>query len=201
MVKECEVLVSGIFSRPTYEPLAIDPAGRSHLVVADHVFAPDAAFLSTLPTSAPVEIWSVIGDSRVSQDPLSDSPATTRSFRATAQLLDAVEHRLSRERVGFRLYAIGLEAFVWDVAKLARAIGLDKGEYRLTHAGSERRRVYCVHCRTFTENVVTNIVSCSGCGAHLLVRDHFSQRLAAFMGVQADAEIPDELPRIEEAFL
>ena len=39
MVKECEVLVSGIFSRPTYEALAIDPVGRSHLVVADHVFS------------------------------------------------------------------------------------------------------------------------------------------------------------------
>ena len=79
-------------------------------------------------------------------------------------------------------------------------MGLDKDEYDLTHAGSERRRVYCIHCRAFTENVATNIVACSGCGAHLLVRDHFSRRLAAFMGVQVDAEIPGGLPSIEEAF-
>jgi hypothetical protein len=180
--------------------LAIDPVGRSHLVVADHVFAPDPAFCSTLPTGASVEIWSAIGDSRVSQDPLSDSTTTSRSFRSAAQLIDAIEHRLSRERVGFRLYAVGLETFVWDVAKLARAMGLDKDEYHLTHAGSERRRVYCIHCRAFTENVATNIVACSGCGAHLLVRDHFSRRLAAFMGVQVDAETPGELPSVEEAF-
>ena len=192
--------VSGIFSRPTYERLAIDPAGRSHLIVADHVLALEPTFFATSPTGTPVESWSTTGDSRVSQNPLSNSHATSRSFRSTAQLMDAVEHRLSRERVGFRLYAVGLEAFVWDVAKLARAMGMDKGEYHLTHAGSQCRRVYCVHCRAFTENVTINLVACSGCGAHLLVRDHFSRRLSAFMGVEADAEAPGELPPIEEAY-
>ena len=192
--------VPGIFSRPTYERLAIDPAGRSHLIVADHVLPLEPAFLAAAPTGAPVESWSTVGDSRVSQAPLSDSHATLRSFRSTAQLMEAVEHRLSRERVGFRLYAVGLEAFVWDVAALARATGMDKGEYRLTHAGSERRRVHCVHCRALTENVATNLVACGGCGARLLVRDHFSRRLSAFMGVQADAETPGELPPIEEAY-
>jgi hypothetical protein len=33
------------------------------------------------------------------------------------------------------------------------------------------------------------------------VRDHFSRRLAAFMGVQADAENPGELPQPEQLYL
>ncbi|VTZ25057.1 conserved hypothetical protein [Methylocella tundrae] len=200
MVKEFEVLVSGIVSRPVYEALAIDPTGRSHLIAADHAMAPGAELLASLPGNARVEFWSALGDSRIAQSPLPELNAISRSFRSTTQLLDALPHRLARERMGFRLYAVGLEAFVWDVAKLARSLGMDDGEYHLTHAGSERRRVYCVHCRAFTENVATNIVACSGCGAHLLVRDHFSRRLAAFMGVQVDAESPGELPSIEEAF-
>ena len=120
------MLVSGIFSRPTYEALAIDPVGRSHLVVADHVFAPDPAFFSTLPTGASVEIWSTIGDSRVSQDPLNDPFTTSRNFRSATQLIDAIEHRLSRERVGFRLYAVDLDLCLGRCEACARD-GLGQG--------------------------------------------------------------------------
>ncbi len=67
--------------------------------------------------------------------------------------------------------------------------------------GSLARRVYCVHCRTATEDVRTNIVRCTGCERWLLVRDHYSRRLAAYMGVMADAEAPGELPPIKEVYL
>ena len=33
-----------------------------------------------------------------------------------------------------------------------------------------------------------------------LVRDHYSRRLAAYMGVMADAETPGELPPVREVF-
>jgi hypothetical protein len=51
------------------------------------------------------------------------------------------------------------------------------------------------------ENVRTNIVSCDACGRWLLVRDHYSRRLAAYMGVMVDAEVPGERPPIEEVFV
>lgn len=50
------------------------------------------------------------------------------------------------------------------------------------------------------EGVTTSIVTCTGCGAPLFVRDHFSRRLAAFMGVQVDAEVPGEVPEAEELY-
>ena len=34
----------------------------------------------------------------------------------------------------------------------------------------------------------------------LLVRDHYSRRLAGFMGVMVDAEVPREVPPIKETF-
>jgi hypothetical protein len=49
--------------------------------------------------------------------------------------------------------------------------------------------------------VRTNIVRCVGCERWLLVRDHYSRRLAAYMGVMADAEVPGELPPLAEVFL
>jgi hypothetical protein len=50
------------------------------------------------------------------------------------------------------------------------------------------------------EDVATNIADCRGCGARLFVRDHFSRRLAAFMGVMVDAEVPGEVPEIEVVY-
>jgi len=67
--------------------------------------------------------------------------------------------------------------------------------------GAPARRVYCIHCRATTEEVRTNIVSCVDCKRWLLVRDHYSRRLAAYMGVMADAESPGELPPVREVFV
>jgi hypothetical protein len=57
--------------------------------------------------------------------------------------------------------------------------------------------VRCVHCQTLLDDVTMSLVDCTGCGATLFVRDHFSARLAAFMGVKVDAELPGELPDAE----
>jgi dimethylamine monooxygenase subunit C len=44
-------------------------------------------------------------------------------------------------------------------------------------------------------------VSCAGCARWLLVRDHYSRRLAAYMGVMVDAEAPGALPPLKDVFL
>ena len=56
------------------------------------------------------------------------------------------------------------------------------------------RRVQCVHCKGITENVSTDPFVCSHCGLNLFVRDHYSRRLAAFQGVNIDAEDPGQVP-------
>ena len=102
--------------------------------------------------------------------------------------------------MGDRLYVLGTEPFLWSVATAAAIVGFGPEQIRLCHAGSLQRRVWCTHCHGFTEPVTTNVVPCAGCGRHLLVRDHFSRRLGAFMGVMVDAEAPGEIPAIEEVF-
>jgi len=179
-----------IKSRPIYEPFRIDPAGRAHLIVTD---------LSALPEDigelefSNIELWVV----HVVAPGIQAQDSAPRAFRAVADLLATLAVRLRREQVGFRLYAVGTEPFLWDVHNAARAAGLGKGEILLTHAGSLKRRVYCTHCKTMNEDVTTSIVKCRACNANLFVRDHFSRRLAAFMGVAVDAEVPGEIPAAE----
>jgi len=80
----------------------------------------------------------------------------------------------------------------------ADAINLNKDEVLREHAGSFVRRVWCVHCDGYTENVTQRVFDCPHCARTLVVRDHYSRRLAAFQAVKADAEVPGELPEAEE---
>jgi dimethylamine monooxygenase subunit C len=189
----------GIKSRPVYQPVGLDASGARHLLVVDGPSPPPEGLRSEL--GAFPEVWTVARDGR--QPPsryMAAAPGGAHVFRSLAFLFDALKRRLAKETMGFRLYAIGSETFLADVASLGVAAGLSRSEMALGHVGSLSRRIYCVHCQALTEGVTANVVTCSGCGASLFVRDHFSVRLAAFMGVQIDAEEPGLLPPIETLY-
>jgi DNA-directed RNA polymerase subunit RPC12/RpoP len=179
-------------SRPVYDKLRIDPQGRTHLIVTDLEAIPDDAIGAGLGLSN-IKSWVV---ARAAPG-IAAAPPGSRAFRSVADLRSHLSHHLAREPVGLRLYAVGTEAFLWDVANTARAAGMGSDEVFLSQAGSLRRRVYCTHCKSMNEEVTTSIATCRACGARLFVRDHFSRRLAAFMGVMVDAEVPGEIPEIE----
>lgn len=180
----------GIMSRPRYARLRPDPAGRRHLILSDQDRLPAEAF-EAVPE--PHELW-VVGDDDAAPE------GAARRFPSRAALLAALTERLAGEHAGLRLYAAGTEAFIWDADRAARAAGMGRDEVFLCQAGSLCRRVYCTHCTRLTEDVTTSVFRCPGCGRHLFVRDHFSRRLGAFMGVMADAEVPGEVPPAEEIY-
>jgi hypothetical protein len=124
-----------------------------------------------------------------------------RAFAGTPALLEHFRTTLGQSLMGTRLYVAGPESFIGLVMKIALEFNLNKDEIRAEECGSLARRVYCIHCRATTESVRTNIVQCIRCRRWLLVRDHYSRRLAAYMGVMADAEAPGELPPLKEVFL
>src|SRR5882757_5473226 len=122
-------------------------------------------------------------------------------FDDAASLLDAFRTILNESLMGTRLYVAGPESFIGLAMKIALEFDLNKDEVRTEEMGTLARRVYCVHCRATTEEVRTNIVRCAKCERWLLVRDHYSRRLAAYMGVMVDAEAPGEVPPVKEVFL
>lgn len=208
------MLVTGIKSKPVYEPLRADPGGRYHLMLGKGP-GTDALLrvLNELKESAP----QALGNTRVLLAPDRDEHGNTpraaavafdhlglgnvRVFDGTTALLDGFRATLEESLMGTRLYVAGPESFIGLAMKLALQFDLNKDEIRAEELGSLARRVYCVHCRTTAEDVRTNIVRCSGCERWLLVRDHYSRRLAAYMGVMVDAEAPGELPPIKEVYL
>lgn len=179
-----------IKSRPLYSNFKLDVTGRAHLIVTNFL-EPPIALEDSLDG---ITLWTV-----QTIAPGVPAPATPsrRPFRATTELLPQLAARLAQATIGLRLYAIGSESFIWDAYNIATAAGLAPAEIFLHQAGPLVRRVYCTHCRTMQEDITLNIAPCPGCGAHLFVRDHFSRRLAAYMGVKIDAESPGETPAAE----
>jgi hypothetical protein len=180
-------------SQPAYAPLAADPSGRRHLLVAE----PDGleAVVRVLdelgPGAAPVEVY-WLGSV---PEALSKRVAVcVRAFDDFERLRFALAQRLATAGMGLRLYLSGREAFLWQASVPAREAGLLEDEIRREACGSPARRVFCVHCRTISEEVTTNPAACTGCGLLLEVRDHFSRALAAYAGVCVNAEDPSEVP-------
>lgn len=188
---------SDIKSRPGYLPLFRHSLGKCHLLLSDTTAFPEAAFAEGGSASDFDERWGIARHSRSIPHP---EDAENQAFRSTEHLLIALRRRLASETMGFRLYAVGTEPFLWAVFAAAEAAGMSREEISLFASGSKARRVYCNHCRTINEHVTTSITQCAGCRAHLFVRDHFSKRLNAFAGIQVDAEVPGDIPNIEELY-
>jgi hypothetical protein len=169
-------------SRPVYQPISIDPTGRWHLLVG---YAEGGTVIDRCLAACPGN--------------LKDDIAVLRGNDAAA-LLREVDTALAAAKMGLRLYVAGPETFLWDLSAIAIGYGMGKNEIGREVAGSIARRVFCVHCRTVAEAVTTDIHDCAGCGYALQVRDHFSRRMGAFMGVRIDAEMPGQIPERREAF-
>jgi hypothetical protein len=208
------MLVTGIKSKPVYAPLRADPRGRYHLMLG--LGAGEVALLRVLREMQAAALDGLartrvllipapaVGDASTAQAwreieglPLQE----VRAFSDVAALLGEFKSLLEDSLMGTRLYVAGPESFIGLAMKIALEFNLNKDEIRAEELGSLARRVYCIHCRTTAENVRTNIVRCLGCARWLLVRDHYSRRLAAYMGVMADAEAPGELPAIKDVFI
>jgi hypothetical protein len=214
------MLVTGIKSKPVYAPLRADTRGRYHLMLGKGIgnvalmrvlnelrsAAPQALARtrvlsipgegSTAPTGSTAP-----GGSPTSEDYTALGLEELRVFQDVPSLLRDFRSLLDGALMGTRLYVAGPESFIGLAMKIALEFDLNKDEIRAEELGTLARRVYCIHCRTTTEDVRTNIVRCVDCGSWLLVRDHYSRRLAAYMGVMVDAEAPGELPEIKEVFV
>ena len=96
--------------------------------------------------------------------------------------------------MGTQFYLAGTEGLIGQAEREIMATGFPFASIQKEQRGSTLRRVQCVHCKGITENVATDPFKCSHCGLNLFVRDHYSRRIAAFQGVNIDAEDPGLVP-------
>jgi hypothetical protein len=200
------MLVQGIKSRPVYRGIAVDPHARRHIFALEGEGAlalTEQREALTEEILARSEILYVPGGSQGrdrDRDLAGLGPDMFWQAPTIATMLFRLKGSLNNATMGTRLYISGTEGFIGQAMQVALDLGMDFNSIPTEHRGSLARRVQCVHCKGTTDNVTMSPFTCSHCGLKLLVRDHYSRRLAAFQGVNIDAEEPGTAPEPEELF-
>ncbi|MBL9049331.1 MAG: hypothetical protein JNK19_04380 [Tabrizicola sp.] len=189
-----------IRSRPVYAPLEARSASR-YVIVADGEGA-DAVVEMLAKANDRSEILSaahvmyVPGPNGTDKTSALEGLQASQFFRAPTipSLLPRLQRVLLDAHMGTQFYLAGTESLIGQAEREIMATGFPHAAIQKEHRGSTLRRVQCVHCKGITENVATDPFKCSHCGLNLFVRDHYSRRIAAFQGVNIDAEDPGKVP-------
>jgi hypothetical protein len=198
------VFPPSIPSRPTYGVLAPRP-GPAHLMIADGDGA--GAVLDLLGAGDA----GMAGGSHLIYLPGPDGTDRTAELAALglarfhrapsfAAALPRLRKILGDAHMGVQIYLAGSEGLIGQAQREVMEAGLPHDAVQTEHRGTTVRRVQCVHCKGITENVATDPFTCGHCGLALFVRDHYSRRIAAFQGVNIDAEDPGLVPPPVEKF-
>ena len=196
----------GIKSRPTYDKLKPDPFAKNNIVVIDASGSDAYLDMAKAASEQFLSRTTVLLDRESVPDAAVEGKVTSTKvgnfwiFPTLETLIARLDSVLAISKMGTRLYAAGREPLLGSVVKTAIAHGVSHNSVITEHRGSLKRRVQCVHCKGYTDNVTTNPVQCAHCGLTLLVRDHYSRRIGAFQGVCIDAEAPGEVPEIKVDF-
>ena len=192
-----------IKSRPVYGVL--EPrVGSHHLIIAD---GEGAAAVLDLMAKAPgmlaiAHIIYVPGPNGTDEAARLQALGARQFYRAptVAAMLPRLVRVVQDAHMGTQFYLTGTEGLMGQAERAIMETGFPFGAIQKEHRGSTVRRVQCVHCKGITENVRNDPFQCSHCGLHLFVRDHYSRRIAAFQGVNIDAEDPGIVPAAVERF-
>lgn len=193
-----------IRSKPVYSSLMWREQAQQHIVIAEG--AGGQAVIKLLQQKYPSQ--ATTGFYVQPSDGTKDySPVMTRlfdgefkSYAETSEALQAFAAMLDLCTMGSQFYIAGTEQFIWQAIDVLKPYGVHDDDVVKELTGTLARSVYCVHCKTITQDVDTNIAPCAGCQRMLVVRDHFSRRLGAYMGLMVDAEQPGNVPEIEEMY-
>lgn len=195
---------AAIRSRPVYGVLKPRP-GSAHLVVADGEGAEAVAALvagegaSLLATMHVLYMPGPNGTDLGARVQALGAAQVHRSPSFTA-CLPRLRKVLAEARMGTQIYLTGSEGLIGQALREVMEAGLPWLAVQTEHRGATVRRVQCVHCKGITEDVRTDPFQCSHCRLHLFVRDHYSRRIAAFQGVNIDAEDKGVVPPAVERF-
>ncbi len=200
------MLSPGIISRPVYKGLVPDVHAKHNLMAVE---GEGAGALLDMASTVPPEfftratiLYCATGSAGKGYEAKLKAltPASYWDFPTIQTSMFRLRGTLATASMGTRLYAAGTEPFIGSVIQEALQAGIDYKSVITEHRGSAKRRVQCVHCKGFTENVTATPFVCSHCGLNLFVRDHYSRRLGAFQGVCVDAEVPGDVPAVEDLY-
>ena len=164
--------------RPVYRPVKLNTQSLRHLFITE-----EASLDLLKPLFEACKRY--YKQSLVITD-LNISPVKTNSYQLIPRAKSApfVANLLKGQLNRTTVYIAGTEGFMWDTQNLVLKSGLKKDNIRMLEPISDTRRVICTHCFTVMDNVSEKTTQCTGCQRVLEVQNKFSERHAAYSGVQ-----------------
>ncbi|MER0240036.1 dimethylamine monooxygenase subunit DmmA family protein [Fulvimarina sp. MAC8] len=184
-------------SRPIWGRLKRNDAARAHLVcVEGEGLEAVVDLFGSRPAPASVTVLFREADERkpASGRKILGETCTFHTYPSRKTLISALKAHLEKASMGTCLHLAGGEAFLNEASAVASAHGVIGSGLQTELRGKPARRVQCVHCKGMMDEIEESPIVCAHCGVNLMVRDHYSRRLGAFMGVCVDAEAPGVLP-------
>lgn len=166
-------------SRPRYGALAPLPGTRQVIVADDAGLAAAGRLIAAAPAGF------AAAATLIATAPAAALPAAGRTVTVAGidEAIAALQALLEQADMGTRLYIAGADPTLALVRRAGLAAGLSADAIAAEECGAPRRRVRCMHCATIVDDVTEPRITCPSCGLELAVRDHYSQRLAAYQGV------------------
>lgn len=187
------VFPPSVSSRPVWGQLNAGK-GPAHLFIADGAGAEAILDVANAELMAKSHIIFISRGTGFAEKLKSLAPAQFYEGPSYEAALPRIKRVLMDAKMGLQVYLSGTESLMGQAMAEAIQAGISQGAIQTEHRGSTARRMQCVHCKGFTEDVETDPFMCSHCGLSLFVRDHYSRRLAAYQGVCVDAEDPGNVP-------
>lgn len=120
---------------------------------------------------------------------MADWRVKSRVFHSVEAMLNALSTTLRTASMSTHVYVAGSDSFIGDVARCAFTSGLSVEALSAEQSMERFRNAQCVHCKTI-QRVSTRAFECATCGLLVVVRDHYSRRLAAYQAVMVDPSDP-----------
>ena len=182
-----------ILSRPIWGRL--EPrAGKHHLMIADADGAEAILDVATPELMAGAHIIYIPKGAGFGNKLRALKPAQYYEGPSYEASVTRIRRVLQDAKMSTQVYLAGTESLMGQAMFECTNAGIPHTAVQTEHRGSTARRMQCVHCKGFTEDVAIDPFVCSHCGLNLFVRDHYSRRYAAYQGVCVDAEDPGNIP-------
>ncbi|WP_148039484.1 dimethylamine monooxygenase subunit DmmA family protein [Acidithiobacillus sulfuriphilus] len=175
-------------STPLYTELVPTEAANQHIIASNcNNITSLMEFTKKLPplTSLIVHLEIDSDDIMVLDGLRTDERFQVITHKPQCGITHAMLDTLNKSSMGTVVYFSGDEIFIWSMVKLAKKVGITDGNIILNKCGS-KRNVYCAHCSTINIADNSSIIQCNRCGTSLFVRNHFSRRMGAYLGVRVD---------------
>lgn len=114
-------------------------------------------------------------------DELAKKKMDTHLFIKGSSISD-VSNILTQQLIGTHLVICGKWPFIQEIKEKAYLAGFSEDELHSELMGSRTEKAFCVKCYSYNPKQLEDKISCKHCQTSLLISNHYSRRLDAYLG-------------------